>query len=109
MTGGAGNPLAVSVAPTGTHTLQVQATGANTGFATLLGTTAVGTDGIGGRKFFSGTDRSWRSPFRPTSPAHPSAIAAGVAAGGPLDGSHALELAETRASLRPAPTRPTAS
>ena len=50
--------LSVGVAPTATHALQVQAAGANTGFATLLGTTPVGTDGIGGRAFFTGTDAS---------------------------------------------------
>ena len=56
VSGGNGNPLSVSVVPTGVHQLQVRATGANAGFATLLGTTPVGTDGVGGRAFFTGTD-----------------------------------------------------
>ena len=48
--------LSVSVTPTGTHALEVRASGTNAGFTTLLGNTPVGTDGIGGRAFFSGTD-----------------------------------------------------
>ena len=56
VSGGNGSPLTIGLTPTGTHELQVRATGATTGFATLLGSTAVGSDGIGGRQFFTGTD-----------------------------------------------------
>ena len=48
--------LSVAIVPAGSHALQVQASGANTGLATLLGTTPVGSDGIGGRAFFTGTN-----------------------------------------------------
>lgn len=42
VSGGNGNPLAVGLAPTGTHQLQVRANGTSTGLATLLGNTASG-------------------------------------------------------------------
>ncbi len=45
--GRSGSPLTVSIVPTGAHQLMVKATGANAGFATLLGTTSVGSDGVG--------------------------------------------------------------
>jgi flagellar hook-associated protein 1 FlgK len=63
----------------------------------LLGTTGVGFDGIGGRAFFTGTGASDLALSSGLA-GNPSAIAAGVAAGGPLDGSRALDLAELSAS-----------
>ncbi len=97
VTGGNGSPLAIAIAPTGTHQLQVQATGATTGFATLLGNTAVGSDGIGGRQFFTGTNAATLAVSAAVE-GNPSAIAAGTAAAGPLDGSMALNLADLSTS-----------
>jgi flagellar hook-associated protein 1 FlgK len=97
VTGGAGQPLEVSVVPTGTNTLRVQASGANTGFATLLGTTSVGLDGIGGRSFFTGTSASSLAVHDDVK-GLPNAVAAGVAGKGQLDGSLALDMAELSAS-----------
>ncbi|MGO9873291.1 MAG: flagellar hook-associated protein FlgK [Acidimicrobiia bacterium] len=89
--------LSVSIAPTGTHTLQVEATGSNVGFATLLGTTPVGSDGVGGRDFFTGTDAA---SFAVSSAvvADPSTVTAGVVGNGPLDGSVGLQLADMATS-----------
>jgi flagellar hook-associated protein 1 len=89
--------LSVAIAPTGSHALQVQASGANTGFATLLGTTPVGSDGIGGRAFFTGTNAS-NLAVSPLVANNPSAVAAGVVGNGPLDGSVALALADMATS-----------
>jgi len=89
--------LSVAIAPTGSHALQVQASGANTGFATLLGTTPVGSDGIGGRAFFTGTNAS-NLAVSPLVANNPSAVAAGVVGNGPLDGSVALQLADMATS-----------
>jgi flagellar hook-associated protein 1 FlgK len=92
VTGGSGSPLAVSIAPTATHELLVRASGTNTGFATLLGTTPVGTDGVGGRMFFSGTSAATLAVSDDIA-GNPAAVAAGIATNGPLDGSIALALA----------------
>ena len=59
--------------------------GANPGFATLLGNTAVGSDGFGGRQFFTGTDAASLAVSAAVA-GNPAAIAAGTAGGGPLDG-----------------------
>ncbi len=103
VSGGNGNPLALSVAPTGTHQLQVRATGANAGFATLLGTTPVGSDGIGGRAFFSGND-ALSLAVSSSVANNPGAVAAGTAAGGPLDNSNAIALAQLSESTTGADT-----
>jgi flagellar hook-associated protein FlgK len=92
VTGGNGSPLSISLAPAGGHQLEVRATGATTGFATLLGNTPIGSDGVGGRQFFTGTDAGSLA-VDPAVEGNPSAVAAGTAAGGPLDGSNALALA----------------
>jgi flagellar hook-associated protein FlgK len=97
VTGAAGAPLAVSVAPTGANTLLVRASGGNAGLATLLGTTAVGSDGVGGRRFFDGTTAATLAVSGDVA-GNGSAVAAGVAAGGPLDGSRALLLADLASS-----------
>jgi flagellar hook-associated protein 1 FlgK len=97
VSGGNGSPLTVGLAPTGTHELQVRATGATTGFATLLGSTAVGSDGIGGRKLFTGTDAA-SFGVSATVEGNAAAIAAGTAGGGALDSSVALDLAEMGSS-----------
>ena len=97
VTGGAGSPLAVSIAPTGTNLLQVRAAGTNAGFATLLATTAVGSDGVGGRRMFEGTGAADLAVSADIAGIG-AAIAAGVAGGGPLDGSRALDLAELSSS-----------
>jgi flagellar hook-associated protein 1 FlgK len=91
--GGSGSALDVSIVGAGVHTLKVAATGADPGFSTLLGTTAVGADGVGGRQFFSGTDAA---SFAVSSDVdgNPSGVAAGLAANGPLDGSNALNMAD---------------
>jgi flagellar hook-associated protein 1 FlgK len=93
VTGGGAQPLSVSLVATGTNKLLVQAAGANTGFATLLGNTAVGLDGVGGRDFFTGNSAA---TFAVSSDigTNASAIAAGVVANGPLDNSIALQAAE---------------
>jgi flagellar hook-associated protein 1 FlgK len=93
VTGGNGSAMSVSVAPTGTNTLTVRANGTNAGFTTLLGTTGVGSDGVGGRAFFTGTTAS-NLALASGVDGNPSAVAAGVASGGPLDASRALDLAE---------------
>ena len=97
VTGAAGAPLSVSVAPTGTNELTVRASGANVGFATLLSTTAVGLDGVGGRDFFTGTGAGDLA-LSALVDGNPSAVAAGTASGGALDGSRALDLAELTSS-----------
>ena len=89
--------LSVSVAPTGAHALQVQASGANTGLSTLLGATPVGSDGIGGRAFFAGTSAATLTLSALVS-GNPGAIAAGTAGNGPLDSSTALALADMASS-----------
>jgi flagellar hook-associated protein 1 FlgK len=89
--------LSVAVAPTATHALQVQASGANAGLTTLLGSTPLGTDGIGGRAFFTGTNAATLAVSALVA-GNPAAIAAGVAANGPLDGSVALQLADQATS-----------
>jgi flagellar hook-associated protein 1 FlgK len=98
VSGGNGSPLTIGIAPVGTHQLQVGASGANPGFATLIGTTAVGSDGVGGRQFFTGTDAASLSVSALVA-GNPAAVAAGTAAGGPLDGSNALDLADLSTSL----------
>jgi flagellar hook-associated protein FlgK len=98
VTGGNGAPIEISVVPAGTHTLKVQATAGNNGFATLLGTTAVGADGVGGRQFFAGTDAKSLTLSNDVA-GNPNAVAAGIAANGPLDGSRALDLADLAQSL----------
>jgi flagellar hook-associated protein 1 FlgK len=75
----------------------VRASGSNTGFATLLGDTAVGADGVGGRQFFTGTDAETFS-VSALIEGNPNAVAAGTAGGGPLDASVALDLAEMGSS-----------
>ena len=97
VSGGNGSPLVIGVAPTGTNELQVQAVAGNPGFATLLGTTGVGLDGIGGRALFTGTDAASLS-LSSLVDGVPDAIAAATAGGGALDGSRALELAELGSS-----------
>ena len=92
VTGGNGSPISISLAGAGAHQLQVRATGATTGFATLLGNTPVGSDGVGGRNFFTGTDAGSLA-VDPALEGNPAGVAAGTAAGGPLDGSNALALA----------------
>jgi flagellar hook-associated protein 1 FlgK len=89
--------LAISIAPTGTHALQVQASGTNAGLATLLGGTPLGSDGIGGRAFFTGTNAS-NLAVSAFVVASPSAIAAGTAGKGPLDSSIALKLGDMATS-----------
>jgi len=79
------------------HTLQVEATGSNVGFATLLGTTPVGSDGIGGRDFFTGTDAASLAVSSAVD-ADPAAVTAGVVGNGPLDGSVGLQLADMATS-----------
>ena len=93
VTGGNGSPLAISLAPVGSHSLLVQAASGNNGFATLLGTTAVGLDGVGGRQFFTGSDAASLGVSSDVA-GNANAIAAGLAGKGPLDGSRALDLAD---------------
>jgi flagellar hook-associated protein 1 len=95
--------LSVGIAPTATHALQVQASGANVGFATLLGTTPVGSDGIGGRSFFSGTNALTLGLSALVS-GNPAAVAAGVAGKGPLDASIAIRLGDMSSSTTGADT-----
>lgn len=97
VTGGAGSALSVSVTPATGHSMLVRATGTNTGFTTLLGQTAVGADGVGGRQFFTGTDASTLAVSADVS-GNPDAIAAGLAANGPLDATRALDLADQATS-----------
>lgn len=106
VSGGNGSPMTVSVAPTGTNTLQVQAQGANAGFSVLLGTTAVGLDGVGGRAFFTTTSTGAADlAVDPTVAASSNAVAAGTPTGGPLDGSIALTLADQATSTSGADSR----
>jgi flagellar hook-associated protein FlgK len=97
VTGAAGAPLAIAVTGAGTNELTVRASGTNPGFASLLGTTAVGRDGVGGRRFFAGTTAA-TLVVSPDVARDPDAIGAGTAAGGPLDGSRALALADLASS-----------
>jgi flagellar hook-associated protein 1 len=93
VTGGAGSPLAVSIAATGTNKVLVQANGTNAGLATLLGNTAIGLDGVGGRDFFSGNSAATLAVSSDIG-SNASAVAAGTVAGGPLDNSVALAAGE---------------
>jgi flagellar hook-associated protein 1 FlgK len=95
--------LSVGIAPTATHALQVQASGANPGFSTLLGGTPVGADGIGGRAFFSGTNALTLAVSAGIA-GNPAAIAAGVVGNGPLDSSIALQLGDMSRSSTGADT-----
>jgi len=97
VSGGAGTPLTIGIAPTGTHQLQVSANGVSTGFATLLGNTPIGSDGVGGRQFFTGNDASSLAVSSALE-GNPTAVAAGTAAGGALDASVALDLADMGSS-----------
>ncbi len=97
VSGGGGTPFTIGIAPVGAHQLQVRANGASTGFATLLGNTPVGSDGVGGRAFFSGTDAASLA-VAPGLEGNPSAVAAGTAGGGALDASIALGLADMGSS-----------
>ncbi len=97
VSGGNGAPLTIGLAPTGAHQLQVRANGASTGFATLLGNTPVGSDGVGGRQFFTGTDAASLAVSAALE-GNPTAVAAGTAAGGELDASVALDLADMGSS-----------
>jgi flagellar hook-associated protein 1 FlgK len=89
--------LAVAIAPTATHALQVQASGTNSGMSTLLGSTPVGADGIGGRAFFSGSDAATLAVSALIA-GNPGAVAAGAAGKGALDASVALQLGDMAAS-----------
>jgi flagellar hook-associated protein 1 FlgK len=93
VSGAAGQPLSIAVAPTATNSLMVKAAGANVGFTTLLGSTAVGLDGIGGRNFFAGTSARTLTLSADVA-GNPSAVAAAAAANGTLDGSIALNMAD---------------
>ncbi|MGQ0826042.1 MAG: flagellar hook-associated protein FlgK [Actinomycetota bacterium] len=97
VSGAAGQPLAVSVTPTGVNAVRIRATGTNVGFATLLGTTAVGSDGIGGRRIFEGTTAT-NLVLSADVAGNPAAVGAGTASGGALDGSRALALADLATS-----------
>jgi flagellar hook-associated protein 1 FlgK len=97
VSGGAGTPLTIGIAPTGAHQLQVRANGTSTGFATLLGNTPIGSDGVGGRQFFTGTDAASLAVSSALE-GNPTAVAAGTAAGGALDASVALDLADMGSS-----------
>jgi flagellar hook-associated protein FlgK len=93
VTGGNGSAMSIALAPVGAHSLLVQQSTGNSGFTSLLGSTAVGLDGVGGRQFFSGTgagDLALSSDVD----GNPDAVAAGLAGSGPLDGSRALDLAD---------------
>jgi flagellar hook-associated protein 1 FlgK len=92
--GGPGSPLSISLAGANpTDALTVSATPANPGLATLLGDTAIGSDGVGGRAFFSGADAATLA-IDPGLLGHPDRVGAGAASAGALDGSRALVLAE---------------
>jgi flagellar hook-associated protein 1 FlgK len=91
-----GQPLTVSMTAVGANQIQTQAVAGNAGFATLLGTTAVGLDGVGGRRFFEATGARDFAVSDDITDA--SKIAAGAAGGGLLDGSIALDLAELSSS-----------
>jgi flagellar hook-associated protein 1 FlgK len=93
VTGGAGSPLEVSLTATGTNKVLVQANGTNGGLETLLGNTAIGLDGVGGRDFFSGTNAATLAVSSDIG-SNANAVAAGTVAGGPLDNSVALAAAE---------------
>ena len=90
--GAVGAPLTITVTPTTGNSVQTQAVSGNAGFATLLGQTAVGLDGIGGRRFFEATSARDLAVSRDLTASSQIAAAAGGA--GPLDGSVALDLAE---------------
>jgi flagellar hook-associated protein FlgK len=96
VSGVSGQPLAVSMTATGTNVLQAKAVTANAGFATLLGSTAVGLDGVGGRRIFEGTGASDLAVSDDIT--DPNQIAAGAVGAGALDGSIALQLAELASS-----------
>jgi flagellar hook-associated protein 1 FlgK len=98
VTGGNGSPISVALTPTAGHSTLVQATRSNNGFTTLLGTTAVGLDGVGGRQFFTGTDALSLAVSSDVD-GNPNGVAAGLAANGPLDASRALDFADLSQSL----------
>jgi flagellar hook-associated protein 1 FlgK len=98
VSGGTGSAMSVTLTPTGTNTLLAKASGANTGFSTLLGTSGVGADGVGGRKFFTGTTAA-NIAIDAGVAGNPDAVVGGVANGGAFDGSRALDLADEAESL----------
>jgi flagellar hook-associated protein 1 FlgK len=93
VSGGNGSAMSLSVTPAGTNTLTVQASGTNAGFGLLLSTTGVGSDGVGGRAFFTGTGAA-DFALAADLVGNPDGVSAGVAGGGPLDASRALDIAE---------------
>jgi flagellar hook-associated protein 1 FlgK len=93
VTGGNGTDLHISISGAAGHSIQVRATAGNSGFLTLLGNTAVGLDGIGGRQFFTGTDAATLAVSSDVA-GNPSAVAASIASKGALDSSNALNLAD---------------
>lgn len=96
VSGGVGSPLVINMVPAGSNTLLAMSSGANAGFSTILGSTAVGLDGVGGRHFYEGTSAANLNISGDiTSADH---IGAGTAGGGIYDASVALQLAEMSSS-----------
>jgi flagellar hook-associated protein 1 FlgK len=94
VTGGNGTPITITLAGAGPGSrLTVAAVGTNPGLATLLGEVALGTDGIGGRPFFSGTSAADLA-VDPGVAGAASAVAARRASGGALDARIAAAIAE---------------
>jgi flagellar hook-associated protein FlgK len=90
VTGGNGTPLAVGIAPANpADSLTVARVTGNAGLATLLSDVLVGTDGVGGRAFFSGTGAGDLA----VALASPDAVAVATASGGPLDGAGGQRIA----------------
>lgn len=94
VTGGNGDPLAISLAATGPDDeITVQAGSANPGFATLFGDVALGLDGIGGRAFFRGASAADLA-VSGAIVSSGNAIGAGLASSGALDTTVARRIAE---------------
>jgi len=93
VTGGNGSPLHVSLAgANATDLVNVATVPNNVGLATLLGNTAVGLDGVGGRSFFTGTSARNLALSGQVS-GNPSAVGAAMASSGTNDSHVALAMA----------------
>lgn len=98
VTGGNGAALSVSIAGAGSHTLNVREDAASVGsFGRLLNTTGVGSDGVGGRAFFTGTTAATLAVSNDVA-GNPAAVAVGSAGSGPLDSSRALDISDLKDS-----------
>jgi flagellar hook-associated protein 1 FlgK len=98
VTGGNGAPLQVSLAgANATDAVNVSTVANNAGLTTLVGNTALGLDGVGGRAFFSGTSAATLAVSSQIA-GNPNAIGAATANAGSNDNHVALAMSNLGSS-----------